>query len=54
MTFAKPFAIAMFLEDGSTKLLGLYDTYDQADQAIDRFWDYYPTAVIDLIETPED
>ena len=48
ITFAKPFTVTRFNEDGSVKILGRYATYEKADEALDRWCDRFPNAAIDI------
>lgn len=45
----KSFPVVLFLEDGSYKVLGVYDDYDSADDAVDKFSDLYPNGFVDLL-----
>jgi hypothetical protein len=42
--------VVLFLEDGSYKVLGVYDTYQKADRAVDKFCDIYPNGWVDILD----
>lgn len=42
--------VALFLEDGTIKILGVYDNYDDADRAVDTFSDMYPNGWVDILD----
>lgn len=48
ITFKKPFTVTRFNDDGTIKVLGRYETYDQADEALDRWCAKFPNAAIDI------
>lgn len=47
MKITKPYVIAMFMED-DVKILGNYNTYEEADSKYDYFCEKYPYACIDI------
>ena len=46
----KSIPVVMMLEDGSHKVLGVYDNYKEADRAVDKFCDIYPNAWVDILD----
>lgn len=48
MTLSIP--VVLFLEDGTTKVLGVYDNYKDADRAVDMFSELYPNGWVDILD----
>lgn len=46
----KQIPVAIIREDGSYKVLGMYSTYDAADQAVDKFSEMYHNAWVDILD----
>jgi hypothetical protein len=43
------YPVVLFSEDGSHKVLGVYDTYDAADHAVDSYSEIYPNGYVDVL-----
>ena len=41
--------VALFLEDGTTKILAVYDNDADADRAVDMFSEMYPNGWVDIL-----
>ena len=48
-TKVKTYPVVLFLDDGSHKVLGVYDNYDTADNAVDEFSELYPNGYVDVL-----
>ena len=46
---SKTYPVVLFQEDGSHKVLGVYENYDDADRAVDNYSDMYPNGFVDLL-----
>lgn len=42
--------VVLFHDDGSYKVLGVYDNYEKADRAVDKFSDIYPNGWVDILD----
>ena len=42
--------VVKILEDGTYKILGVYQTYEAADNAVEKFSNKYPNAWVDILD----
>lgn len=45
----KTYPVVLIQDDGTPKILGVYDKYEDADRAVDNFSDLYPNGYVDVL-----
>lgn len=49
MTQTKTYPVVLFREDGTHKVLAIFETYKKADRAVDMFSELYPHGFVDVL-----
>lgn len=49
MITMKTYPVVLIQDDGTPKILGVYDKYEDADRAVDNFSDLYPNGYVDVL-----
>jgi hypothetical protein len=45
----KTYPVVLIQDDGTPKILGVYNKYEDADRAVDKFSDLYPNGYVDVL-----
>ncbi len=45
----KTYPVVLFIEDGTHKVLSVYDKYEDADKAVDVYSELYPNGYVDVL-----
>ena len=48
-TQTKTYSVVLFREDGTHKVLAIFETYKKADRAVDMFSELYPYGFVDVL-----